>query len=346
MTLEEKVGQIFISIVYEENFKEFLEETKLGNVIYFQWSNNLRNKEQVTNLSAQLRETITEITGIPPIISVDQEGGRVSRLHGDFTPIPPASRISTPEQAREIGKTVGKELNEVGITMNFAPVVDLQTPDSFLKDRCLSPDPYDVTILAEQLIEGMQEEGVLSVIKHFPGCGKASTDPHQQVLISELDDDALIPFSHLQNKADGIMTGHVVDPEYGNRPATLSEYFLTTLLREGMGYDGLIISDSLTMNGVLEDTSTFTHAKESVAKSAIRAFLAGCDMLILGKLEWAHFTTTKKQDQELIAYVIKEFAEAVIEGIIPEERLDASLGRILHKKNAAAGVAAAPISKL
>ena len=289
MTLHEKVGQVFMASIDGEAVgweqMALLERTALGNVILFTYANRLAEREQVVGLTTGLREAIVARTGIVPLIAVDQEWGPRIR-HFDF-----------------VGVT-GAALAPLGINLNLAPVVDLAR-EGVVGDRAFSNDPEVVIADAKRFIEGLKPVGCC--LKHFPGHGGAVGDSHVELpVMSEDVARNLEPFRQLWPLADAIMTAHVLVPQIDpDRCATLSPDLIGIL--RGWGYDGVIITDSLVMAGVGEDTTS----------AAIAAFLAGCDLLLL---------------QGDFEPVMAEFQRAVACGVISEERLDRSVARVLKLK--------------
>lgn len=328
MTLEEKVAQLFIiDLSTFNNGAEVIEmsmELKnksllypIGGFIFF--SNNIANREQVMNLIRDLQQDVK----IPFFISVDEEGGRVSRLGNNkeigMTSIPQASKIATLDDASKIFSTLGKELKEIGFNMDFAPVADVNTnPNNpVIGDRAFSSDPLIVAAMVGEAIKALQEQGVASVVKHFPGHGDTLKDTHTGTAIVEhdkkrLESVELMPFNKaIEEDAVGIMVAHIALPNvtFNDIPASLSNSITTELLRNQMKYEGLVITDALNMKAISE------HFKSDEA--CIKAVLAGVDMLLM------------PEDFEL-AY--KGIIEAVQNGEISEDRINNSVKRILKAK--------------
>jgi len=337
LTHKQKVGQVFIGVVHGErvdsNVNEFLYETKLGNILYFNWANGLESPDQVAALSQELRECIEENTGFTPLIGVDQEGGRVVRLKWLATPS--AREIAAEQSIYATGKKIGAGLREVGVNLNFAPVVDVDSnPDNpVIGHRSFGQDPETVIASAEEMIEALHEEGILATLKHFPGHGDTDKDSHKALPVvrkslEKIEAVELAPFAALKDKADAIMTAHVLFPALDEKNcATLSKPIITGLLRERWGYEGVVISDSLMMRGVAPHQETIEEAIDSVTEACLKAFDAGCDLMILARLQWAEEKTTPEQD----LYVIKEVMHRFGERVGPE-RLDESVTRVLSLK--------------
>lgn len=221
-------------------------------------------------------ETWQAAVSYPLIIAIDQEGGEVSRLRGDNFDTTSQSAIRSEDGAYALGLARGKELRALGITMNFAPVLDTATkPDSFLYSRVFLHKPV---LLAAALARGHNEAGVTPVIKHFPGHPDTPHDSHVTlpvVPITKAEQSEFIrPFAEYIERAQpaALMTAHVSFPNIDALPATLSPYWLTTVLRQELGYTGLIITDDMSMDAI---DSTWT----SVEASRL-ALTAGADIVL------------------------------------------------------------------
>ncbi len=232
----------------------------VNGVVLF--SRNIESAEQVAELVAELKR----VAGRPLLVAVDQEGGRVARLrskHG-FTELPPMRAVGArgdPGLARQIGELIGQELRAVGIDMDFAPVVDVDTnpQNPVIGDRSFGSDPALVARMGSALAEGLQAAGVAACAKHFPGHGDTSQDSHLELPrlshpLSRLEEVELPPFAALAKaNVASMMTAHVIfealDPR---RPATLSQKVLS-LLRKKLGFEGCILSDDLEMKAVAEN---------------------------------------------------------------------------------------------
>lgn len=331
MTLEEKVGQLFIvafrkdekgNNLYEmnEHMKNQIEKFKIGGVILF--SENIDTRTQTSNLIKSMQS----VSKIPLFISVDEEGGRISRLGSNpkmgITKLPSAKEIgeeNDPDLAYQLGSKLGSELYSLGFNMNFAPVADVNTnpKNPVIGDRAFGSDPQKVGIMVEQIVKGMQEENVSAVLKHFPGHGDASKDSHKGAVIIEhgierLREIEFVPFEKgISADADAIMTAHIILPEIDSDdlPATLSKKILTGLLRKELNYEGLIITDALEMEAIKKHWPC--------DKASIMAFKAGADILLMpDSLEKAY----------------NGILDAAINGDITQDSIDKSIYRILKVK--------------
>lgn len=263
--------------------RNFLEKWDLGGVILFK--RNIESLEQV----AELNQSIYLTAKVPPIVSVDHEGGNVFRLPEPFTEFPPMGRVGRAcveendfSIAEKVGEAIGRELASVGFNVNWAPVLDVNSnPDNpIIGARAFSSDPEDVARAACRFLEGLQESGVLGCGKHFPGHGDTFEDSHKTLPVVDKDLWALKamelhPFEEaIADQIPMIMTAHVrfpsLDPHW---PATLSEKILSGLLRKEMAYEGLIVSDDMFMKGIADEWP--------LEEAAERFFRAGGDLLML-----------------------------------------------------------------
>lgn len=340
MTLEEKVGQVLMVHFHGEtandDAKTLIQETKIGSIIYYNWANGLHSPEQVRKLSSDLQELAqSNRIQIPLLIAVDQEGGRVVRLREGFTQFPSNQAVAEtydPNEAEMAAWTMGKEMLSVGINMNLAPVVDINSnpQNSVLKDRCFGRLPEIVVAFGKKALDGYRRAGVFSTLKHFPGYGDVTIDPHADLPINrksyeELRSLELVPFAQLAPFADAIMTAHILvpglDPE---NCSTLSEPTLS-YLRDIIGFRGVIISDSLVMQGVIKQC-------RSVDEAAIRALNAGCDLLILGGKLLVGASNGYELTTADVQRVASTLVEAVKTGRVSEERLNQAVDRVLRLK--------------
>ncbi|MCE5316216.1 MAG: hypothetical protein LLG04_02480 [Parachlamydia sp.] len=341
LSLEEKVGQLLIvhfhGLEANDEARKLISEAHVGGFIYYNWANGLDSPSQVIKLSTGLQRIAAEQPHpIPLWICTDQEGGPVTRLGKDF-PIFPGNREigqkGNASLARRQARKLGILLRSVGINMNLAPVVDisLHPESSFMTKRTYGDDPATVTAFAEQALKGYQEAGIVAVLKHFPGCGDVFVDPHYNLPIltksrEELEKAEWIPFRKLAPLAKGIMTTHLMVPALDcQNCATLSHAITTGILREDWKYEGLILSDSLVMQGLLQQCP-------SIEEAAIRAIEAGCDLLILGGRQLMLQQNESELEADVILRIHQAIADAVRSGRLPLDRLDASVKRNLLLK--------------
>lgn len=291
MSLREKVGQLFIvrpealepgledCTEITDGIQTALSQYPVGGFVLF--SGNLVSPEQVTGLNAALQNACT----IAPFLSVDEEGGLVARLanHKGFSlpKFDSAAAIAGADAAREMGRTIGAYLRDYGFNLNFAPVADVNTnPDNpVIGTRAFSSDPAIAGQMASAMAEGLREEGIIPTFKHFPGHGDTAEDSHAKIAVShkteaELAACEFVPFTWTLS-TDCVMIGHIALPEITGTlaPATLSRLIVTGLLKEQLGFQGLIITDALDMEAI-------TGAYSS-AEAAVLALQAGCDLILM-----------------------------------------------------------------
>jgi beta-N-acetylhexosaminidase len=255
-------------------------EFDLGGVILF--ARNIVEPEQVAELS---RDAASLGRELPAWVSVDQEGGRVARLKAPFTEWPPMAtlgRSSDPALAERFGRALAAELNAVGVTLDYAPVLDVHTnpKNPIIGDRALAENAAEVARLGAALIRGLQGDGVAACGKHFPGHGDTSRDSHLELPLIEhpperLRDVELRPFrAAIDAGVASIMTAHILIPALDEEhPATLSHRVMTGLLREELGFGGIIFTDDLEMKAIARH--------HTVPAAAVMAILAGCDGMLI-----------------------------------------------------------------
>jgi beta-N-acetylhexosaminidase len=237
---------------------EFLIDTlKVGGIILF--SINLIDPGQIKDLCFSMQSYARSCGQPPLLIAIDQEGGQVARLKEPFTQFPGNSKMKGPEDAVFFARTTAKELLEVGINMNMAPVLDVAPEgiNSVMADRAFGPDPGWVSEQGRVVIEHLQAENIMAVAKHFPGIGRTVLDSHFELPDLDIDVDAmqgfdLFPFkAAISHDVAGIMLSHIrytgIDPDW---PASLSRIIVDDLLRKKMGYDGVVMTDDLDMGAI------------------------------------------------------------------------------------------------
>ncbi|MBR9769766.1 beta-N-acetylhexosaminidase [Halomonas litopenaei] len=260
--------------------RSLLEHPATGGVILF--GRNTRDAHQVRELCRSIREVRPDL-----LLGIDQEGGRVQRLKDGVTRLPPMSRLGqeyldSPETAvrlcQDAGWLLGMEMAACGLDLSFAPVLDVDVGlSSVIGDRSFAGDPETVALLAGAFVEGLHDAGMAAVGKHFPGHGGVKADTHHEVArdersLDELRQHDLVPFQSLAPKLDGMMPAHVVYPAFDPRPAGFSRPWLG-MLRESLGFKGLIFSDDLTMAGA--------QVAGGPVERAQAALDAGCDMVLV-----------------------------------------------------------------
>lgn len=331
MTLEQKVGQVmcagFAGTDLTPQLQRMLEELHLGGLVYFE--RNVAARPALARLSAGMQE-VARRSGLPPLcIAVDQEGGRVTRLRAakGFTEFPSPLEVATaggPAAVADMAATMAAELRDVGITMNLAPVLDVNSNprNPVINTRSFGSDAGLVAACGVALVEGLQGAGIMAVGKHFPGHGDTTTDSHVALPVvahqrERLEAVEFLPFrAAMAAGVAGIMSAHVHFPAIEPMPnlaATLSQRVMTGLLRHEMGYDGLLLTDSLEMGALA--TSGYP-----VPEAAAHALAAGADILL--------FNCEPALLRETQATLLRW----VEEGKLSPARLDEAVQRILATK--------------
>lgn len=339
-SLEEKIGQLLIVHFSGEsanaNSLSLIVDAHVGGFIYYSWANGLHSKKQVLALSQSLqRQNQQSGSALPLFISIDHEGGRIHRFKRDFTLFPSAEALGSlnnPFFAERVAFAMGEELLAAGINVNFAPVVDVNNNplNIAIGDRSFGSDPTLVTNYGRAALLGYEKAGVIAVLKHFPGHGDVSCDTHHATPLVDksleaLSQTELHPYRELCPYAPALMTAHLIvsaiDP---NQPATFSTPLLTTLLRENWNYEGVVISDSLAMKGVMNCAS-------SLPEAALKALQAGCDILCLGG-KLLKEPTQDEIDPKKVIQIHAYLVEAVKKGLLSEKKIDASFERVRKLK--------------
>ncbi|MBG0828091.1 beta-hexosaminidase [Planomonospora sp. ID67723] len=347
MSVEEKVGQLFMPVLYGpaagtssgENQARFGVDTpaetiaryRPGGVILFPWADNVKSVRQLVALTNGLQKASP---GIPLLIGADQENGQVSRLAPLVTKLPGASVIGStgdPSLARMAAKTTGAELRALGVNLDFAPVADvnLNPRNPVIGPRAYGSDPEKVAPMVAAAVRGFHDAGIAATAKHFPGHGDTNVDSHSGLPVikhsrSQWEKLDAPPFAAaIGEDIDMIMSAHVVMPRLdpSGDPATLSKPILTGLLRQELGFDGVISTDALDMQGV--------RKKYGDGEVAVRAVLAGADLLLMPP-------DYPKAYESVLA--------AVKSGRISADRLDASVRRLLTLKAARGILEKAPVA--
>jgi len=337
LTIEEKIGQLLMPRLpwsaksVDAKIQELMKDIPVGGIALFR--DNVNNTQQVQTLTKDLQA----LARLPLFIAIDEEGGRVSRVGKLFDkPTAPAYDIGNQGDtaaAYAIARTIGKRLTKLGINMNFAPVADIWSNPSntVIGNRAFGQTPDIVGDMVDASVRGLNTEGVLPVVKHFPGHGDTKEDSHYQLAIyphgrerfNQIESRPFISASKAGTA--GIMVGHIATPAFkdsrhqlewvaplaksGTLPVTFSDFWLQDILRKEIGFDGLIITDGLDMRAL---TDNFTCAQIVLA-----AFLAGSDILLMP-------VNPKVAYQALL--------DGYKAGLFDEERLNQSLRRILRAK--------------
>jgi beta-N-acetylhexosaminidase len=301
-------------------WRSLAREFELGGAILF--GRNVEAPEQVAELSSEIEALGSSM---PLWVSVDQEGGRVARLKEPFTKWPPMAalgRAGSEELAARFARALALELKAVGITLDYAPVLDIHTNprNPVIGDRALAERAEEVARLGTVIVRTLQQEGVAACGKHFPGHGDTSQDSHVELPLVEHPPDRLravefVPFrAAIAERVAFIMTAHVHVPALDEeRIATLSPVVVTTILREELGFDGVILSDDLEMKAV--------SARIAVPDAAVQAIKAGCDAVLICS-----------GDVDLQAAALEAIVKAVESGELSTARVDDAYKRLRAAK--------------
>ncbi len=330
MSLEEKVYQMMIvtpealtdySLVTQagEATRAAIEKRPVGGIVYF--ADNLTSAEQTSEMLKKTQEYSIEITGHQMFLCIDEEGGKVARCEDKLG----ATRLSPmfdykdkgPDVAFDNAKTIAEDISSIGFNLDLAPVADTWTnsENKVIGSRAYSDNHAQAAELIEAAVKGFHSGGVLCTLKHFPGHGNTSGDSHTSAVynnrsLDELKEAELLPFaSGISAGADFVMMGHITVPDMDDKPATLSHRIVTDLLRDEMGFDGLIVTDALQMGAITDLYST--------SDAAVLAVEAGNDLLLM---------------PDSLDTAVSAIVAAVESGRISEERIDESLRRILTVK--------------
>lgn len=327
LTLKQKIGQRmivgFLGTTIPQEYVNLVKEYKVANVILFK--QNLESREQTAKLCSDLRELIFKETGTYPFITIDQEGGVVTRLSEDASNVPGAMAIAAtgdPKNAYNAGLITGKELKALGINFNLAPDVDINSNmnNPVIGVRSYGDTPKTVCDYSIPMMKGLLDAGVVSSAKHFPGHGDTAVDSHLDLPTvdkskEELEKTELIPFkAAIDAEIPAIMSSHIYFPQIVDKkiPATMSREIMTDLLRKKLGFKGLIISDCMEMNAIQTYYGTPT--------GVVEALKAGVDMVFN-----SHTISTAIKSCEAVK-------KAVENGEISMDEMDESVERVLELK--------------
>jgi beta-N-acetylhexosaminidase len=325
MAIDEKIGQLMIvgfnGTVMDEKVKDMIEKNHIGGLILFK--ENIANVEQTTQLLNTLKKT-NNPNPIPLFLSVDEEGGKVHRLSHEFLKMPSAKKIGDINDEKvslEYGKILGMRIKSLGFNMDFAPVLDINSnPKNLVIGNRAFGSTVDVVVNnGLQVMRGINSESIVSIIKHFPGHGDTATDSHINIPVvnkelKELESLELVPFTKgIAKGVDGIMVGHILFPKIdSDKPATLSKAIINDILRERLSYNGVVISDDMTMGAIMKNYS--------IEDAAVEFLKAGGDIVLV-----CH----GYEDQ---LKVIDKIKEKVENGNITEKELDEKVQRIIKLK--------------
>ncbi|MDO4499676.1 MAG: glycoside hydrolase family 3 protein [Erysipelotrichaceae bacterium] len=334
--MEEKIGQLFIirpealdfNNSYENHYTDLNEEMienfykyPCGGFVLF--AKNIQIEEQLINLNNKLHK----LHLISPFVSIDEEGGSVSRIANnpnfdiveDFPNMNYILKLGDPAYAYNVGYQIGKYLKKYDIDLNFAPVADVNTNalNTVIGDRAFGSDPFAASWMVQSYVFGLHDTGIYSCVKHFPGHGDTYNDSHYKPAYTyktweEMLDCEMYTFrGAFEANTEFTMIGHISAPNVtgDDEPATLSYELVTNKLRNELGYDGIIITDSMEMGAIAKNYS--------VEESTVKAIKAGVDIILMPTNYRRAFDAVK---------------DAVINGEISEERINESVYRIIKLK--------------
>jgi beta-N-acetylhexosaminidase len=332
MSLQDRIAQMVMvgfhgqSLATSPELAKMVGTYHVGGIVLL--ATNAHDPQQLSDLTTELQSLATSSgAGVPLFIAINHEGGIVVHISEGVTEFPGNMAVAAtgrPEYAYISAALTAQELRAMGINMNLAPVLDVNDNplNPVIGTRSFGDSPASVAEYGRLAVRGNQDNGVIAVAKHFPGHGSVAIDSHRELPVlrasaGELAQRELVPFqAAIEEGVAGVMTAHISVPalDESGRPATLSPEILTGLLRQQMGYDGLILTDSLDMRGVSADRGQ--------AQAAIEAVKAGADIVLSARPMKAHLA------------IIQALETAVQQGEIPVERVDQSVLRTLRVKYA------------
>jgi len=335
MTLEEKVAQIFvvtpealtgyeIVTVAGDATRNALRKYPVGGIVYF--GLNIKTPEQLKAMTGNTQKYAQEIEGMPLFLGIDEEGGTIARIGNNinfkvkkYSDMASIGAIKDYEKAYEVGQTIGGYLNSYGLNLDFAPDADVLTNpgNTVIGNRSFGNDGKLVAKMDLKVAQGLSDNHVLSCFKHFPGHGATQGDTHEgfaytNKTLEELKKSELVPFQAASdNNIPFIMISHISVPNVigNNTPSSLSKVMVTDILRGQMGYNGIIITDSMSMGAIVNNYG--------IKDAVIQSIQAGVDMILM--------------PQDFLA-AYQGVLDAVGNGTISEQRINESLERILRVK--------------
>lgn len=325
MSLDEKLGQLVIAGVngtkLDTETRSLIEKDRIGGFILYK--PNIESVEQTVSFLNELKEA-NRNNRTPLLLSVDQEGGKVSRLPPPLAALPSSRDIAKsgkPERARSIGEAIGEELRAFGFNVNYAPVLDVDSnPNNpVIASRSFGSSAAIVSSYGIEQMKGLQHKKIIPVVKHFPGHGDTSVDSHLDLPVvnktaEQLRKLELVPFADaIRAKADSVMIAHIVLPQLDpDVPSSMSSRIITGLLRDELGFDGVVMTDDMTMGAIIKNYN--------LGKAAVQSFNAGSDIILV-----AHEYKNARQ-------VLDALKQSVLSGETTVERIDRSVTRILTLK--------------
>ncbi|MFF2480667.1 beta-N-acetylhexosaminidase [Paenibacillus sp. NPDC058071] len=325
LTLEDKIGQMIIAGVDGETIDpgavRMIEKEKIGGIILF--GRNMGSLKGTVALVNALKQANAGHPA-PLLIGVDQEGGKVNRMPKSFTAIPSnktVGKTNDAEAAAEMGRLLAEQVKLTGMNMNFAPVLDINSNprNPIIGSRSFGSTAEMVARLGIAEMEGIRESGIIPVVKHFPGHGDTAVDSHLELPIvrkskAELEKLEWLPFeAAIEQQADAVMVAHILYPQLdADKPASLSTPIIGGLLRGTMHYDGVVMTDDLTMGAITKNYG--------IAEAAVASVQAGSDIVMI-----AHGYDNALQVRDALLREVKS-------GKLSSDRIDESVRRILALK--------------
>lgn len=326
MSLDEKIGQMVMSGIegytINDSTVKLIKDYHVGGIIIL--GENIKSSNQLLSLVNSLKTTNLS-NKTPLFLSIDQEGGRVDRLSKEFIKLPDnktIGNVNNSEFSYKIGQIIAEEIKSFGFNMDFAPVLDINSnpKNPVIGNRSFGANPQVVTKLGIETMKGIKSKGVISAVKHFPGHGDTSTDSHVGLPmvnhdLKRLKSFELIPFeAAIKNSVDVVMAAHILLPKIDAKyPSSMSKTIITDILRNGLKFNGVVITDDMTMGAVTKNYD--------IGDAAVTSVNAGCDIILV----------CHGYDNEVS--VINSLKKAVQNGTIKEERVNESLYRILKLKS-------------
>lgn len=327
LSVTEKIGQLIMAGIdgtqVNEDTKKLLDSYNVGGFIFYGY--NIRNEQEAVELFNQLKQINgKKASHIPLFMSVDEEGGRVSRMPSTLTKIPSARKVGKAKNeqlATEIGDVIGQELNAFGLNMDYAPVLDVNSnaKNPVIGDRAYGNEVNIVSQMGIAVMKGLQQRDIIPVVKHFPGHGDTSVDSHIGLPVVKHDMERLrklelVPFKQaITEGADAVMIAHILLPKIDkSAPASFSSIIIHDLLRKELGFTGVVISDDMTMGAITEHYD--------MGQAAIKFIQAGGNVVLIG------------HGMENIQVVAKALTNAVQNGEITPQMLDERVTQILQLK--------------
>lgn len=326
MDLDREIGQHFVcgfpGTEMDEGFRGAVRRYKIANIILF--AHNIESKGQAAKLCADIQELVLESCGTPALICVDQEGGMVTRLSEDCANVPGAMALAAtgdPWTVREAGRITAEELSALGFTCDLAPSLDVNSNSGnpVIGVRSYGDRPETVIAYGLEMIKALQENGIMSVAKHFPGHGNTRVDSHLDLPRIEASREELeihlAPFrAAVQAGVQGVMSSHILFPAYESEhlPATMSRAILTGLLKDEIGFGGLVFTDCMEMKAIQNHFGT--------VKASLKALQAGVDLVCV-----SHHVDLACEAMDLVR-------EALESGCLDRKEFSRSTEKILAAK--------------